>query len=688
VDTGRELRTNAASGAAVSTAPDSGRLLDQRYLVGRRIARGGMASVYEATDTRLHRQVAIKIMHPGLGDAMHEREPDDGGSAFDSDSAMTFAERFVREARASARLTHENIVGVYDQGEDQGTVYLVMEYVPGHTLRDLIRAQAPMSPARALVLIEPVLAALAAAHRAGLIHRDVKPENVLIADDGRIKVADFGLAKAVSTDTQHTATAGVLIGTVSYLAPELVVNGSADARADVYAAGVLLYEMLTGRKPHEGESPIQVAYQHVHADVPAPSNLVPAIPAYVDALVARATARDRDLRPADAGVLLHQVRRVRQALADGLLEDPELTEDLTPLVAHAASGSEQTAATSTPEPYAELFAADGFGSEPTTSLVVDPGPSLATTRPPASRGMIVAQPRRSRRGPILLVAALLVMALLGGSAWWFGAGRFTPTPGVIGMTEADAEQTLSEAGLEMDLAPAAYSETVPAGQVAASDPEAGSRILDGGTVSVVLSLGKERYDVPRLRGKTEDQAQDAILGTKLEIGKTTEVFDEKVPLGKVISTEPAAGTSLKPGASVDLVISKGKRPIELKDWTGKDAQKAVSWAEKKGLEPATSSDFSTSVPEGRVISQSPATGSLFAGDRVSFVVSKGPELVVIPSGLRASGVDAATRVLKDLGFKVKVRESSGYLGLGFVYSVDPTEGTALPVGSTVTLYLV
>ena len=687
MDTGRELRTNAASGAAVSTAPHSGRLLDERYLVGRRIARGGMASVYEATDTRLHRQVAIKIMHPGLGDAMHEREP--GGT----DPGMSFAERFVREARASARLTHENIVGVYDQGEDQGTVYLVMEYVPGHTLRDLIRAQAPMSPARALVLIEPVLAALAAAHRAGLIHRDVKPENVLIADDGRIKVADFGLAKAVSTDTQHTATAGVLIGTVSYLAPELVVNGSADARADVYAAGVLLYEMLTGRKPHEGESPIQVAYQHVHADVPAPSTLVPAIPAYVDALVARATARDRDLRPADAGVLLHQVRRVRQALADGVIDDPELTEDLTPVVAHVASGSEPaqappTPATSTPEPYAELFAADRSGSEPTTSLVVDPGPSLATTRPPASRGMIVAEPRRSRRGPVMLVAALLVMALLGGGAWWFGAGRFTPTPGLIGMSEADAEQTLSDAGLEMDLVPAAYSETVPAGQVAATDPEAGSRILDGGTVSVVLSLGKERYDVPRLRGKTEDQAQDAILATKLEIGKTTEVFDEKVPLGKVISTDPAAGTSLKPGASVDLEISKGKRPIELKDWTGKDAQKATAWADRKGLEPATAGDFSTIVPEGRVISQSPVTGSLFAGDRVSFVVSQGPELVVIPRGLLASGVEAATRTLKDLGFKVEVRESSGYLGLGFVYSVDPSEGTALPVGSTVTLDLV
>ena len=241
-----------------------GRLLDGRYRIGGRIARGGMASVYEATDIRLDRTVAVKVMHPGLGD--------------DDD----FAQRFVREARAAARLNHPHVVGVYDQGDDDGTVFLAMEYVPGHTLRDVIRKESPMAPLRALALLEPVVSALAAAHRAGLIHRDVKPENVLIADEahgGGVKVADFGLAKAVSADTQHTATGGVLIGTVSYLAPELVVDGRADARADVYAAGVVLYELLTGRKPHEGESPIQVAYRHVHEDVPAPSALQPGPPA-------------------------------------------------------------------------------------------------------------------------------------------------------------------------------------------------------------------------------------------------------------------------------------------------------------------------------------------------------------------------------------------------------------------------
>ena len=259
--------------------PLIGRVLDGRYRVGPRIARGGMATVYEAVDLRLDRVCAVKVMHAGLGD--------------DHD----FAARFVREARSAARLSHPNVVGVFDQGDDDGTVFLAMEYIPGHTLRDVIRKEAPMAPAKALTLIEPVLAALGAAHQAGLIHRDVKPENVLIADDGRVKVADFGLARAVSAETQHTATGGVLIGTVSYLAPELVVDGRSDARSDVYAAGVLIYEMLTGRKPHEGESPIQVAYKHVHEDVPPPSEEVPGIPPYVDALVARATARDRGAAP-------------------------------------------------------------------------------------------------------------------------------------------------------------------------------------------------------------------------------------------------------------------------------------------------------------------------------------------------------------------------------------------------------
>ena len=265
--------------------PLVGRLLDGRYQITERLARGGMATVYRAVDTRLTRTVAVKVMHVGLGDDAE------------------FARKFDREARAAARLAHPNVVAVFDQGSDlieghSSRPYIVMEHVDGYTLRDVINREAPMLPLRALEVIEPVLAALAAAHDAGLVHRDVKPENVLISDRGQIKVADFGLAKAISSQTS-TATQGLLIGTVSYLPPELVVSGQADARSDVYSTGVVLFELLTGRKPHTGDTPIQVAYAHVHADVPAPSRYPTAgpVPPYLDALVARATVPDGQ-RPA------------------------------------------------------------------------------------------------------------------------------------------------------------------------------------------------------------------------------------------------------------------------------------------------------------------------------------------------------------------------------------------------------
>ncbi|WP_293786583.1 protein kinase, partial [uncultured Aeromicrobium sp.] len=287
-----------------------GHTLDGRYVIHERIARGGMASVFRATDLRLDRVVAVKIMHAGLGDA------DD------------FRRRFVSEAKAAAKLNHRNVVAVFDQGTDGDFTYLVMEYVPGRTLRDVLRAQAPMSAQQALAYLDPILQALAEAHAAKLIHRDVKPENVLITPSGEVKVADFGLARAVSSSTAHTG--GALIGTVSYLAPEVVLHRGSDPRADVYACGAMLFEMLTGRKPHVADTPIQIAYLHVNVDIPAPSTLVSGLPDYVDALVARATARDPQRRSPDARALLYQVRQVRRALAEGADDDPELTADLLP----------------------------------------------------------------------------------------------------------------------------------------------------------------------------------------------------------------------------------------------------------------------------------------------------------------------------------------------------------------------
>ncbi|HET7432366.1 MAG TPA: Stk1 family PASTA domain-containing Ser/Thr kinase [Nocardioides sp.] len=651
----------------------NGRLLEGRYRIGPRIARGGMASVYEATDIRLDRTVAVKVMHPGLGD-------DD-----------EFAARFVREARAAARLTHPNVVGVYDQGDEDGTVFLVMELVSGHTMRDLVRKEAPLTPARALALLDPVLSALAAAHRAGLIHRDVKPENVLIADDGRVKVADFGLAKAVSADTQHTATGGVLIGTVSYLAPELVVDGRADARADVYAAGVLLYELLTGLKPHEGESPIQVAYKHVHEDVPPPSSVVPGIPSYVDALVARATSRDRGQRPADAGVLLHQVHRVSQALAEGLHDDAELTQDLTPTQAVALLPRPEVEAEDTDELPSWLH--DSRLSQDTHPILraaarqpAEPPAARPPSRPAAPPP---ARPRRSRRGPLLMVLALLLAVGVGVGAWWFGFARWTQTPSVLGLTQAQAVQKLEAAGLGVDIGDPAYSETVPKGQVLATDPGAGERVLKDGTVTLSISLGKERYDVPKLRGLTEDQAQDKILGTHLTFGQSIKRWSDTVPAGQVLRSDPPPGTRVKRGAVVDLYLSRGPKPVEVRDWTGKDATAAAAWFDKRGITVDDSQqEYSDSVPEGHVVRQDPTSGTLYRGDTVRLVVSQGPELIEVPHGLVASGVEDATQRLEALGFRVRVEHDASYIGLGYVFNTTPDAGEMVPRGSTITLYLI
>jgi beta-lactam-binding protein with PASTA domain/serine/threonine protein kinase len=649
-----------------------GRVLDNRYRVGPKIARGGMATVYEATDLRLDRTVAVKVMHEGLAD-------DD-----------EFVRRFQREARSAARLAHQNVVAVFDTGDDNGTLFLVMEYVPGLTMRDLIRKEAPMSPAKALAVIEPVLGALAAAHDAGILHRDVKPENVLMADDGRVKVADFGLARAINSETQHTATGGVLIGTVSYLSPELVVNGKADARADVYAAGVLIYEMLTGHKPHQAASPIQVAYKHVHEDIPAPSASTPGIPPYVDALVARATARDTALRPADARVLLHQVRRVRNALEHGVLSDPDLMEDLTPTT---PVGGGRTPTGELPAQILEpqdLVALndDGFYDQerdvrrPETPAPGERRPAVAPTP-----GRAVPVQRHSRRGRVLLalVLVLAVLAALGG--WYLGVARYTSTPGVLNISQAAARVKLDKAGLSMKVADEAYNENVTRGYVIATDPEPGDRVLKDGTVGAVISLGPERHKVPDVRGKTLDDAQQALDQSKLEYGGAVERFDEKLATGRVIGTDPAPGTPLRRNTAVDVIVSKGPKPVKIPDFTGKPAAAAAKALDRLGFEVDTTEVNSDTVPRGRIVSQSPNSGTGQKDDVISLVVSKGPVMVEVPNVVRM-GIAAARQQLEDAGFRVVVREASLYIGVQYVVATDPAGGTKAAKGSTIVVSIV
>src|SRR5688572_29064344 len=364
--------------------PMIGRLVDGRYQVRSRIARGGMATVYLATDLRLERRVAIKVMHGHLAD----------------DSQ--FKQRFIQEARSAARLAHPNVVNVFDQGQDSDSAYLVMEYLPGITLRDLLEEYGSLTPQQTIDISEAVLAGLAAAHKAGIVHRDLKPENVLLADDGRIKIGDFGLARAA---TANTATGAALLGTVAYLSPELVTRGIADTRSDIYAVGIMMYEMLTGEQPYKGEQPMQIAYQHANDSVPTPSTKNPKVPAELDELVLWATARDPEERPRDARELLEQLRTTESLLETALPTGTIATQktraytSVVPMIADVPGSDDET------------MVLGRRGSKSNTGPVSDSTTTLNTR-----------SSKRRRRGWILFALVLALAGLAGGAGWWFGAG--------------------------------------------------------------------------------------------------------------------------------------------------------------------------------------------------------------------------------------------------------------------------
>lgn len=669
-----------------------GRVLDGRYRVSERIARGGMASVFLGHDERLDRPVAIKVMHAGLGD---DEE---------------FSQRFEREARAAAKLNHRGVVAVFDQGRDGDVTYLVMEYVPGRTLRDVMREETPMPPLRALRLLAEVLTALSAAHRAHLVHRDVKPENVLITPDGEVKVADFGLARAVSAAT--TATGGTLIGTVSYLAPEIVVNEGADARSDVYACGALLYEMLTGVKPHTGESPIQVAYKHVHEDVAPPSLLRPELPPYVDALVARATVRDRSQRSQDAGVLLRQVRLVERALAEGVQDDPDLTSDLLPRAAVVddeptrpvvleheypdgeLSGPMSPAAASALDDGGETVLVDRETGEVVaraehtmrwSSEAWAAGAPAAAAAPPQERPRPRTRDERARRrGRLLLVATVLAAVVVAGYGYWLGVGRYADVPALVGQAEAQAAADAKDAGFTLDVTRRAFSETAPLGTVLSTDPAAGERLLPGDTIHAVVSKGKERYAVPDLAGRTLDEARKQLSDLTLKVGDVAQRYDEKVPQGRIVAVSGLdVGQQVRRGTVVDLVVSRGREPLAVPDQTGRTLEEAKAALEEATFAVSVKESFSDEVDKGRVISQSPRDGTLFRGDTVTLEVSKGPEQVEVPDVLGRAR-DDAVKVLEEAGFKVDVRNRIP--GTDRVVFQEPGSGKA-KVGSTVVVYV-
>ncbi len=648
------------SSVTSSRLPVVGRLLDGRYRVLSHIADGGMATVYLAMDERLDREVAVKIMHDHL-----VRD-------------QAFRTRFRREARSAARLGHPHVVAVFDQGEDDGDLFLTMEYVPGRTLRDVLTAEGPLTPRAALDLFDPILQAVGAAHRAGLIHRDVKPENVILRDDGVVKVADFGLARAVTAATTTNAS-GTLLGTVAYLSPEQVERGIADARSDVYATGLVLYEMLTGRKAFDGDSPIHVAYQHVHGSVPMPSSAVPSVPQELDQLVALATARDPDQRPADAGDLLEEVRRSR-----ALMTTAEL--DLRPTRRHRSAGD------------AAGGLATGSGLAPTSAVPVTARTSpervgAGTPPQPEARHTPGGEPtprrRRRRVWPALLATLLvLVVAAAGGGYWWFtgGPGSKTVVPTLSRLSQVAAQQALDQADLHSSVTQA-FDETVPAGVVLGADAAAGAEVPKLSTVTLTVSKGQERYAAPDLVGSAGDAAQATLVRQHLTLGERKDDFSDTVETGKVIAQDPAPGTSLKPDSPVAVTVSKGRQPIPVTDYTSKPADQAKKAIGDAGFTVKEGDPVnSDTVPSGSVVSQTPASGTLFKGDAVTIVVSKGPVLVAVPA-TTGKQRDEATALLKAAGFDVSYNLVLGGF-FGTVRSSDPAAGTMVRKGATITLTIV
>ena len=673
----------------------------------------GCPTVYRGLDLRLDRPVAIKVMSQE-----YAADP-------------TFLTRFEREARSAARLDDPAVVAVYDQGRDGDVVFLVMELVDGGTLRDLLRERGPLSVPMALSVLEPVLRALSAAHTAGLVHRDVKPENVLISTRGEVKVADFGLVRAVTSTTM--ATGNVILGTVAYLSPEQVATGAADARSDVYAAGIVAYEMLTGHPPFSGDNAIAVAYQHVHADVPPVAAAAPGVRGGIAAAIDAATRRDPLARPRDAADFLARLQDTRAEL--GLRLAP------APLPRPARSG--------TPQGHPSLDGKSAVPVEPSTHrgppgppnplpvpaesgvldvpVVAAASPSAAVTRqagpapapaaPPAparapdataptehprdrsarrrrgttpadrpadltaARSQVAGDPTRTDRlkRPLrgrrpnwrlritLLVVLLLVVAAAAFGGWWLG-GRWTSTPDVRGVAQDAAVALVRDAGLVPQLS-SAPDNVVPSGKVSSAQPIAGTRQLRGSTVTMVISTGRPR--VPQVAaGSTVDAATSAITAVGLHVSTDPkrDIYDDTVPRGSVIRTDPGAGDPVDIGSTVTLIRSLGAEPVPIPPVAGKQLDDARNALLVAGFTIGSSiSQFDADDPAGTVIGTMPRVGSTAAhGSAVSLVLAVS---LTVPS---VSGMtqDSAFQTLTSQGFRPTLD--------------DPAFDASVPAGDVIT----
>jgi eukaryotic-like serine/threonine-protein kinase len=640
------------------TDPLVGKLLDGRYRVESRIARGGMATVYLALDIRLDRTVAVKVMHRSLAE-----DP-------------AFVRRFIGEAKSVASLSHPNVVHVFDQGTDGDNVYLSMEYVPGRTLRDVLRDRGRLPAREALEVMIPVLAALGAAHQAGLVHRDVKPENVLLSDDGRVKVVDFGLARAIEA-TNQTRT-GVMIGTIGYMSPEQVTSGATDARSDVYSSGIMLFELLTGRQPYEGETPMSVAYRHVHDTVPVPSALLPGSPPLLDTLVARATSRDPANRPADATALLVAAVEAHRML-------PRESGPVPSVPVGPPHGHEMAA----PAPPA-----------PANHTLIQPRAELLTG-PAGDRHVAAPKARRGSAARWFLIGLSVVMVIaVGVTGWLFSQSTSIVVPAtLVGKNVVAATGEAKQRGFTVETGKAEHDEKAPKGTVLRTEPVAGTEAEPGSKLILIASAGPKRVAVPNVVGMTEPQARSKLAESSLLVDDVRKQPSETVPRGQVMRTVPAVGNPVRENSKVDLVVSAG---LVMPDVRGMPRDQADGVLRGAGFAPEFVEQTDSAQP-CTVIAQDPQPkAEIDKGAVVRLTLSQcggewhwpweregeippgdnGGNIVVVPN-IVFKDYRAARDELRAAGVTVKMRRT---LGKGRVLAQIPAGGQAVPPGTEVTIW--
>lgn len=622
--------------------PFIGKVLDDRYQIDELIAQGGMATVYLGTDLRLGRTVALKVLGGPLA------------------SDPNFVERFTHEARAAAALTHPNVVAVHDQGINGGFPFLVMEYVQGRTIRQLMAQSGPLTSAHALEILGAVLAGLSAAHNAGFVHRDIKPENVLITQDGHIKVTDFGLARVISSTPVSDSTGAVLLGTMAYLSPEQVQQFAVDQRSDVYSCGILLYEMVTGVVPFTGVSPLDVAYQHVNSSVSAPSAIQPDVPPAVDHLVLAATRKLPEDRIQSAREFRDGVIKAISAVPRAEALTTAIPLNNTAIITPAIRGSHRATAgipLEKPNP--------GIGAS-----------GIHPTAKPKSRKRIIA--------PLLILFALL----LGGGAWYQFGGSYAIVPPLAGLTVEEANVILAPLELSGEIVEE-FSEDIPAGLVVATSPLAGENARKGNAIVLRVSKGQERYLIPTdLTGRDPAEVTTILEDLTLSIAGTNDIFDELIPLGKVVGTDPAAGESVMRATPVVILVSKGPAPVEVPPILGTLVTDATNALANLGLTlEITLENFADSVA-GTILTSDPLPGTTVPkATVVKVTVSKGPVLVDVPNVV-GMDVTTATATLQTAGFQVKAVNKLAVAILNKVYSQNPAGGSQAPRGSVITLEVV